>query len=159
MNKKLMITLFVVLFLFGTIHIAFADQLKFFSFKEPSNPEELRIKEKIDGELEKFRSAVSADIVETSQIDLSNFKKVVPKEIIGNQQYETLTDVFFSILSGQKAGDIIPMIYLNGDKGYILEKKATGENFVYYIENQNGWEIVKSENGLGKVIRFEDVNP
>ncbi len=83
MNKKLMITLFVVLFLFGTIHIAFADQLKFFSFKEPSNPEELRIKEKIDGELAKFQNAVNEDILKNSQIDLSNFKKMNHKDMIG----------------------------------------------------------------------------
>ncbi len=153
-----MVILFVVVFIFSTIHIAFADQLNLFSFKSPSNQGELKIKEKIDGDLFKFKSAVNEDILKDFSINLINFKEISHEEIIGNQEYKSLQSVFFSILKGQKEGDILPTVYLSGEEGYILEKKANGKNFIYHIQNQNGWEIVKTDKSLGKIIRFEDVN-
>lgn len=121
-------------------------------FKQPANQEEMAIKNRIDAEVNNFKSQVDEDIANAFTIELTSLEKIDHKAL-GTDSFKPFETVFIEVITQQKTGDVLPSIYINGNTGYILEKKADGTNVVYRIEkNQNVWTILQKESKPGKYI-------
>lgn len=157
MLKKIISLIAVALILVSTLVVngqtALAKANGGHDFKTPNTTEEKMAKDKIDKVVAKFKQEVDKDIEDTFMINLSDYKKIDHKAILTTNSSSSLKKIFISIMLNQQTGDIIPSIYFQGNKGFIIEKKADGTNVVYTIHNNSDqWEISKKEQRTGRHI-------
>lgn len=104
-----------------------------------------------------FRELEINDLKESFQLSLENFKEVAPEyleEIEKNQAVKSLQPIYWSAMNGIEKGDMMPFIFMNGNKGIILTKKADGTNTYYSFEKTGEyWEVTDSITSKGKSIK------
>lgn len=160
MKRKLVIL--TICFVIGSCLavVAYADPLNYVSFTEPQNQFEQEIKQEIEQRLTRFKNEVDSDILSSSDLSLDGYTLIDNQTFYTDETYKPVAILISKeVIMQQENGDIIPSVYINGDNGYVLEKKADGTNHIYYFEfnqEEQKWQLEKIHSAQGKVMLPED---
>ncbi|WP_208592224.1 hypothetical protein [Gracilibacillus suaedae] len=87
-----------------------------------------------------LQDEVARDIEKTYKKDIQNYNTYFFEEI------EVDSNSFEEILSSGAEGDIIPIVFIKEDDGFIVRKKSHGDNIIFTIRrNDEKWSIISEE--------------
>lgn len=120
------------------------------------------VKKQIDNQVNQFLAKVDEDVQQSFNLNLAGYEKIDRKALFQDKKaYEkSLRSVYMEVIMNQSDGDILPQLYVNAQQntGYILEKKADGQNVLYTIQKEDGeWRMVDTQEATGNVIEFEEI--
>jgi hypothetical protein len=108
---------------------------------------------------EKILNTITKDFINTHNITVDgyNFIPIRASELYKDNltaEQKSLLNVFISISEKQIIGDFSPIFYLNKENknGFVLEKKLSGMNNLYYLsfdDKQQEWKITDKSSKKG----------
>ncbi|HZG61766.1 MAG TPA: hypothetical protein VEY68_15035 [Anoxybacillus sp.] len=108
---------------------------------------------------EKILNTITKDFINTHNITVDgyNFIPIKASELYKDNltaEQKSLLNVFISISEKQIIGDFSPIFYLNKENknGFVLEKKLSGMNNLYYLsfdDKQQEWKITDKSSKKG----------
>jgi hypothetical protein len=129
-------------------------------FKEPQNPAEQDVVDKIESKVKSKREVITQDAIQAFDVDLDGFTYILDHKFINsdNPADKSLAVLWFKAIetSTTQKGDWKPWTYLNDaqDKGYIIKKEADGTVILFTIELQDeGYVITNKQSAETELIK------
>lgn len=114
---------------------------------------------KLTPEEETFIKTITKDFVNTHSLNLNDYSLFDIRELHMNKENlqakeKSLLNISIEITKNQSFVDCSPIFYIDKSrsKGFVLEKKLSGMNNLYFLsynESNNNWIVTNKNNRMG----------